>query len=104
MEWAKFEEKLRPAYEAGAKVQFLEDKPDFPAEGAFLWSAFHDLCESRDQTMGSKPIENAEIEAWLNIHNVKDTWTRQDYYRAIRRLDSAWREAAEKGSKEVKDG
>jgi hypothetical protein len=60
-----------------------------------LWSAFGELSESRTE---NHPIKNTEIEAWLNIHCVYDTWTRKDYYKVIRALDRVWRKRINDGN------
>ena len=92
IEWGPFEKNLIVLAKRNPKdiPEALRNKPELPDRLRFPWRVFEECHEIRN-TDGIHAIPNTEIEAWLNIHQITDAWTRQDLFMFVRRLDSSWR-------------
>lgn len=65
--------------------------PPLPEEATYLWQMFLDIADERPPSGGGMPalVPSTAIEAWCRMNGVSlFPWE----FRAIRRLDRAWRE------------
>jgi len=90
MEWGALIPALKTAQEKGQKVPSLDNQPQLIDDIAFFFDAFMELSVTRAWGMGPNAITYQEMNAWLDMNQIKSQDEREEFVHYIKHLDMVW--------------